>query len=95
MDRTLRTEIVATVREAMREVTEENEEVWLSNRQLSEQFAFFSLTWLKRFGHLLPREQTCVCLEDGSAHRSVWAYPRNKIQRMIREGKFQKLRVES
>lgn len=91
MDRLLRAQIAAAVKDSVREVLEGNDEVWLSSEQLSEQFAMFSKGWLKAYGWKLPRTQAVVTDEDGEVHRSGWAYPRNRIQRMIQEGSIMNL----
>ena len=91
MDRLLRAEIIATVRETMREVLEGAEEVWLKPKQLLEQFGMLSQEWLDRNGELLPREYASVVLPDGDEKCTRWAYPMHKINRMIQEGKLKGL----
>jgi hypothetical protein len=93
IDRDLRLDIMGTVRAAMQRVLEEQEEVWLSGDELCRQFQMFTTSWLKRYGHLLPRTKAVVV--DGSVeHTTSWAYPRNEIQRLAREGKLKELRNE-
>ena len=87
----LRAEIIATVRETMREVLEGAEEVWLKPKQLLEQFGMLSQEWLDRNGELLPREYASVVLPDGEEKCTRWAYPMHKINRMIQEGKLKGL----
>ena len=87
----LRAEIIATVRETMREVLEGAEEVWLKPKQLLEQFGMLSQEWLDRNGELLPREYASVVLPDGDEKCTRWAYPMHKINRMIQEGKLKGL----
>jgi hypothetical protein len=44
---------------------------------------------LRRNGELLPREKVRIVLADGTVKESrSWAYPKHKINRMIREGKL-------
>lgn len=88
MDRMLRAEIIATVRETMREVLEGADEVWLTPKQLVERFGMFNEDWLHRHGELLPRERAEVTMEDGTVRKTYWAYPQHKIQRMIQERKL-------
>jgi len=90
MDRMLRAEIVATVRETMREVLEGVEEVYLSPEQLAERISFLPLEWIRRNGELLPREYASVVLNDKEV-TTRYGYPLHKIQRMIREGKLKGL----
>lgn len=91
MDRMLRAEVVATVRETMREVLEGADEVWLKPKQLIEQFGMFSQEWIDRNGHLLPRENVSVIWPDGTEKETRWAYPKHRINRMIMEGKLKGL----
>ena len=91
MDRMLRGEIIATVRQAMREVLEGSDEVWLTPKQLLEQFGMLNQEWLNRNGELLPREYASVVLPDGEEKCTRWAYPKHKINRMIQEGKLKNL----
>ena len=91
MDRFLRAEIVATVKQTMQEVLEGADEVWLKPKQLLEQFGMFSQEWLDRNGELLPREYASVIWPDGDEKCTRWAYPKHKISRMIQEGKLKGL----
>ena len=91
MDRMLRAEIIATVRQTMTEVLEGADEVWLKPKQLLEQFGMLSQEWLDRNGELLPREYASVVLTDGEEKCTRWAYPMHKINRMIQEGKLKGL----
>ena len=84
----LRAEIIATVRETMREMLEGADEVWLKPKQLLEQFGMLSQEWLDRNGELLPREYASVIWPDGDEKCTRWAYPKHKINRMIQEGKL-------
>ena len=91
MDRMLRAEIIATVRQTMTEILEGADEVWLKPKQLLEQFGMLSQEWLDRNGDLLPREYASVVLPDGEEKCTRWAYPMHKINRMIQEGKLKGL----
>lgn len=51
----------------------------------------FTPSWLKRYGHKLPRTRAIVTGEDGQQHTTGWAYPRNKMQRLIRENSIKQL----
>jgi len=89
MDRMLRAEIVATVRQTVTEVLEGADEVWLSPDEMSKQFGMFTPEWLRRHGDLLPREKVGIVMEDGTLKESrSWAYPKHRINRMIMEGKL-------
>ena len=91
MDKILRAEIIATVRETMREMLEGADEVWLKPKQLLEQFGMFSQEWLDENGHLLPREYASVIWPDQKEHCTRFAYPKHKINRMIMEGELKGL----
>lgn len=91
MDRMLRAEIVATVKQTMQEVLEGADEVWLKPKQLLEQFGMFSQEWLDNNGHLLPREYASVIWPEGTEKATRYAYPKHKINRMIQEGKLKGL----
>lgn len=91
MDRLLRAEIIATVRETMREMLEGADEVWLKPKQLLEQFGMLSQEWLDTNGHLLPREYASVIWPNGKEVNTRYAYPKHKINRMIQEGKLKGL----
>ena len=92
MDRILRAQVIATVRDTMREMLEGADEVWLTGEQLCERFGMFTQEWLYRNGDLLPRERAEVVMKDGSVRGTRWAYPQHRIQRMIRERKLVNLR---
>ena len=91
MDRMLRAEIIATVRQTMTEVLEGADEVWLTPKQLLAQFGMLNQEWLNRNGELLPREYASVIWPDGEEKCTRWAYPKHKINRMIQEGKLKGL----
>ena len=93
IDRQLRKEIAAEVREAVRESLARMEERWLTGDELCKQFGMISKEWLKDYGETLPRERVIVETLDGTKHRSRWAYPLHEINGMIREGKVKHLKV--
>lgn len=102
MDKALRSEIVAVVtltlsRELRHALTDKMElygEKWVTGNELCEMIGCFSRSWLKSYGHTLPRAQIMVT-EDatGDEHRTGWCYPLHKIQRLLSEGKLAKLKV--
>ena len=92
MDRKLRDEVIAAVLRAEQEAHEFYEERWITGEQLIQQFQMFTKDWLRRYGHSLPRVRATVTDEQGIEHQTGWAYPRNEIQRMIREGRIEHLR---
>jgi hypothetical protein len=84
-------ELKAVVRRAMEEQMEMYSEVWLTGDELVNTFGTFTKSWLKRYGHSLPRKQPRVTDENGEKHESSWLYPRNKIQRMFASGEIENL----
>lgn len=90
----LRAEIIATVRQTVAEVMEGADEIWLSPDEFCKTFGMFSPEWLRRHGELLPREKVGIVMEDGTVKESrSWAYPKHKINRLIREGKLREIRL--
>jgi hypothetical protein len=83
MDAITRNEIMAAVKTAVSQAVDTLDEKWLSGMEVCEQFQMFTPSWIKRYGHLLPRIQAVVKDENGVEHRTGWAYGRNRIQRMI------------
>ena len=85
-------ELKMVVRRAVEEEREMYDEVWLTEKQLLEQFGMFTHDWLKKYGHCLQPARAIVVDEQGVERRSGWAYPKHKIQRMIASGEIMKLR---
>lgn len=86
MDSLFKAKLMALVRDTIRESMETEREVWITGEQLTEQFGMFSKGWLKEYGDRLPRMRAAVMGDDGVEHRSGWAYPRNRIARMVKDG---------
>ena len=85
-------EVKMVVRRAMEEEREMYDEVWLTEKQLLQQFGMFTHDWLKKYGQCLQPARAIVVDEQGVERRSGWAYPKHKIQRMIASGEIMKLR---
>ena len=86
-------EVKAVVRRAVEEEREMYDEVWLTEKQLLEQFGMFTHDWLKKYGQCLKPARAIVVDEQGVEHPTQgWAYPKHKIQRMIASGEITKLR---
>ena len=86
-------EVKAVVRRAVEEEREMYDEVWLTEKQLLEQFGMFTHDWLKKYGQCLQPARAIVVDEKGIEHPTQgWAYPKHKIQRMIASGEITKLR---
>lgn len=81
-------EIMAVIRQSVGKVMREYEEQYLTGDELCRQFACFTPSWLKSYGHLLPRVQVRIVEEDGTEHLTGWAYPRYAIAEMARENKL-------
>lgn len=89
----LRREIAQEVRAAMVDVNEIYREEWLTADQLSKRIGCFTKSWLKAYGQALPRTHASVVDPDGNEAKTSWVYPLHKIQRMIMEGKIERLQV--
>ena len=86
-------EVKAVVRRAVEEEREMYDEVWLTEKQLMEQFGMFTHDWLKKYGHCLQPARAIVVDEQGVEHPTQGlAYPKHRIQRMIASGEIMKLR---
>ena len=91
IDKLLRTEIIAEVKRGMREALEMANERWITSDELCNQFQMFNKSWLKNYGHLLPRTRAEVTDADGNITGTRWAYPQHQIARMIAENEIKKL----
>ena len=86
-------EVKAVVRRAVEEEREMYDEVWLTEKQLLEQFGMFTHDWLKKYGQCLQPARAIVVDEQGVEHPTQGcAYPKHRIQRMIASGEITKLR---
>lgn len=94
LDITTRRLIVTEVNNAIKNALQGANEKWLSGDQLSQQFSIFTKSWLKSYGHTLPRTQAIVHAQDGE-HKTGWCYPLYKIQRMVQEGEIKQLKIKN
>lgn len=62
-----------------------NDEVWLTEKQLVEEFPFFKKSWVKHKYYKLCYRQVIVTDKDGNEHASKRFYPRNAILQKLRE----------
>ena len=88
-------ELKSVVRRAMEEEMEMYSEVWLTADDLQKQFGTFTKSWLKRYGHALPRKHPAVTDETGTSPESSYIDPMNKIQRMIATGEIERLQCRA
>lgn len=93
MDKSTRQAIQAAVEQSVRAALAPSLERWLSADELIKQFGCFSKSWLKNYGHTLPRTQAIVCEPDGTEHRSPWCYPCHKIAQMLADGSIKGLKT--
>ena len=93
MNSAIRMAIINEVRTALRAVSEQLEERYVTAEELSKQFSFFTREWIKRFGHLLPRQRVMVVKGDETPTTN-WGYPLHKITRMVGDGSFRVLQYK-
>jgi hypothetical protein len=86
MDRQLRAEIVATVRQAMLTFNEK----WVTAETLCEHVETLNKRWLKDHGHMFNRTRVEWTDKDGH-HAQAWLYPLNEIKEWIMNGKIKEL----
>lgn len=91
MDRVLRAQVVNEVRAAMAAIMEEYDERWVTAEELVKQFQMFTPGWMERYGYMLPRVRA-VAMEGTTEHKTRFAYPRNRIARMIADGSIEELK---
>lgn len=90
IDKDTRAAILAEVREAVTLTLAMNES-YVSGKELGKKYQMFSASWLKSYGHLLPRTRAVVTSGDGRQHTSGWCYPVGRIGRMIESGEIKRL----
>lgn len=89
--KSIKNTLSAVVRLTVEEAMLTNNEVWISGKQLAEQFSMFGKDWQIEYGHLLPRTR-CEIEKDGRLIEGKWAYPRNRIQQMIMNNEIKSLK---
>lgn len=80
MDKQMKSEIIALVREMMQIALEDAEEKWLSPDDFAKHFAMFTKDWLKHYGEYLPRYKAPCS--------NRWAYPMHATNRLIKSGQL-------
>lgn len=91
LDKYTREAIAASVRNATIHIMEVYQEEWLTGKQLAKEMPFFTLDWLKHYGHLLPRERVRVTEATGKIRETGWCYPKKKLLRMVSEGSLRRI----
>jgi hypothetical protein len=88
MDKQLRAEIVATVKQAMLTYNEK----WVTAEVLCEHVSTLTPRWLKDHGQMFNR--TRVEWNDEQGHHSqAWLYPLHEIKEWIQNGKIKELMI--
>ena len=95
LDKQTRMAVAAAVRTATMEANEVYNEEWLTGKQLCEQVPLFNQEWLRHNWRLLPCERVAWMDSDGAEHECTRCFPKKKILRMISEGSFRNLRMNS
>ena len=93
LDKETRTAIAAEIREALDAALRVSDD-YVSGKELGRKYQMFSASWLKSYGHLLPRTRAVVTGKDGRQHMSGWCYPVGRIGRMIESGEIKRLGSE-
>ena len=87
MDKVLRAEIVATVKQAM---TTYNEK-WVTDEVLCEHVGTLTKRWLRDHGQMFNR--TRVEWDDDEGHHvQAWLYPLHEIKQWIMDGRIKELK---
>ena len=81
----LKNEIVRALRKELERSNEMADEVWLTEKQLTEEMPFFKKSWLKHKGYKLHPRYAWVTDKKGEYHYSKKYYPRNAILKQLRE----------
>ena len=64
-------------------------EVWLTEKELSEEMPFFKKSWLKKKGYKLHPRRVVMRDKNGNEQRHIKKfYPRNNILKRLREEKI-------
>lgn len=92
LDKEVELAIMRQIKQAVQNVIEQSEEVYVTGRELSKRLQMFTPNWLKSYGHLLPRTQAVITHDNGQTHVTGWCYPLHKIQRMVEDGEIKRLR---
>ena len=90
LDKETRIAIAAEVREALDAALRVQDD-YVSGKELGRKYQMFSASWLKSYGHLLPRTRAVVTDDGGRQHTSGWCYPVGRIGRMIESGEIKRL----
>ena len=86
MDKVLRSEILATVRQAMKTYNEK----WVTDEVLCEHVGTLTPRWLKDHGQMFNRTRVEWDDKDGH-HTQTWLYPLYEIKEWIMNGKIKEL----
>ncbi len=86
MDKKLIDEIIKTVERSSAEAYETYNERFLSPQELCNQFQMITPSWIKDYGHLLPRCKIAVKTKTGRVVGTRYAYAQHKIAAMIARG---------
>lgn len=89
LDKLTREAIASAVHKAVTEQMETYDELWLTARDLCERLPMFTVDWLARYGHKLPREHLTMISTTGDVREGrTYMYPLHRIKKMVAEGRF-------
>ena len=85
LDEEIRKELTELVGSAITAATRAQNERFVTGDRLCEIYQMFTKSWLKTYGHLLPRCRVRMCDEDTGelSNTKRWAYNVAAIQKMI------------
>ena len=89
--RALKLTVASVTEQTIREAMMTTHEVYISRKQLSEQFGMFGKDWMTDYGHLLPRTRWEIDM-GGDYKVGNWYYPRNQIAMMIANNEIKHLK---
>lgn len=79
----IKAEIMAEVVEKLLTV----EERWVTGKDLTQQFACFTTSWLKEYGRFLPRMAVTVKTAEKTT-TTHFVYPVHRINKMLQDGEL-------
>lgn len=84
LDKEIRKELAEVIGSAIAAGRRSRDERFVTGKRLCEMYQMFTPSWVKTYGHLLPRIKAAVLDETtGERFHTGWAYNVAAIQKMI------------